>query len=469
MLWSEFVRCVGFLRVACSRHRTYLWLAVVLVSWAARPDLLGVTSLVRASFLQEACYGALLNLFHSSAVSLPRLLDAWVRLVAKLFVPVSVGEYTVLVADGLKVAKEGKKMPAVKSLHQESNDNAKSEFIMGHSIQVVSMLVQAGTTQTLSVPLVSRICEGLKWGRVQDKFSLLDKLVAMVFDVTRTLQLPVLLVADAYYASRKVILPLREQGCHLVSRVKRNAVAYEAAPQPKIRGRGRPKKYGRKVQLRQLFKAANSFIDAPSPVYGECDVNVQYRCTDLLWRPVGETVRFVFVKHPVRGMIVLLCTDTNIDPLQIIRIYGLRFKIEVSFKQSLHTIGGYAYHFWMATMKPTKRFSGDQVLEKATSDYKRAIARKIDAYHRYIQLSCIVQGLLMHLAVNFRSQVWASFRSWLRTMKTDLVPSEMVVMQALRASLSEFLVRPPIPCKVTKFILAHTEADRMPGLTMDAA
>jgi hypothetical protein len=27
-----------------------------------------------------------------------------------------------------------------------------------------------------------------------------------------------------------------------------------------------------------------------------------------------------------------------------VRIYGYRFKIEVSFKQALHTLGTYAYH-----------------------------------------------------------------------------------------------------------------------------
>jgi hypothetical protein len=46
--------------------------------------------------------------------------------------------YVVFVADGLKIAKEGKKMPAVKCLHQESQNNSKAEYIMGHSFQVIS-------------------------------------------------------------------------------------------------------------------------------------------------------------------------------------------------------------------------------------------------------------------------------------------------------------------------------------------
>jgi hypothetical protein len=445
-----------------------MWMTVVLVAWAVRPDLLGVTSFVRASFLEAGCYPLLLNFFHSSALVLPALLEAWVKLVMVLFVPVREADYVVFVADGLKIAKEGKKMPAVKCLHQESVDNSKAEYIMGHSFQVVSLLVTAATGQVFAVPLVARICEGLLWARSANRKTLLDKLVDIFLQVAGVAAGSALLVADAYYASRKVIEPLLAKGYQLVSRVRRNAVAFETPPKPKERKRGRPKKYGRKIRLRQLFKAWQTFIEAPSPVYGEKGITIQYRYVDLLWRPVGRLVRFVLVKHPNRGNIILLCTDIELDPLAVIRIYGLRFKIEVSFKQAIHTLGAYAYHFWMRTMTPIKWGSGDQKLHHASDRYRQAVSRKMDAYHRYVQLACIVQGLLQHLAINFRRTVWAKFRSWLRTMKPDLVPSEMVVAQALKSSLPEFLLDSSTDREITKFILDHVEIERTPGITAAA-
>lgn len=37
--------------------------------------------------------------------------------------------------DRLKISKKGKKMPGVKKLHQNSQNNKKATFIMEHSIQ----------------------------------------------------------------------------------------------------------------------------------------------------------------------------------------------------------------------------------------------------------------------------------------------------------------------------------------------
>lgn len=466
-LWIEFVRCAYALRNACRRKRTFLWMVLVLVAWAARPDLLGVTSFIRASFLEPSNYPLLLNLFHSRALVLDKLLELWVTFVMRHFTPVTAAGFTVFVADGLKVAKEGKKMPGVKCLHQESENNSKAEFIMGHSAQVVSLLATSATGQVVAVPLLSRICEGLLDKRLRPRKSLLDKLAGMFLEVAHIAGVSALLVADAYYASRKVILPLLAKGHQLISRVRRNAVAFRPAVQPKTRDRGRPKKYGPKVRLRDLFKAAGAFIQAPSPVYGESGVTIQYRSVDLLWRPVGHLVRFVLVKHPSRGKLVLLST-AMIDPLTIILVYGLRFKIEVSFKQSLHTLGGYAYHFWMRDMTPIAWGSKGQRLDNRTPDYQKSVARKLDAYHRYIQLGCVVQGLLLHLAVNLRQAVWATLKTWLRTMKPDLVPSELVVAHALRTSLPEFLLASADQPELKQFIIARADCRRVPGFKMAA-
>ena len=78
-------------------------------------------------------------------------------------------------------------------------------------------------------------------------------------------------------------------------------------------------------------------------------------------------------------------------PIDIIRLYGLRFKIELSFKQALRVLDVYAYYFWMGKMHKIARGSGTQYLHHKSDDYREAVRRKIGAYHRHIQIGLIAQ------------------------------------------------------------------------------
>jgi hypothetical protein len=438
-------------------------MSLVLMGLSIRAELAGVTSFVRALGLAPATYRNLLHLFHSPALDLDRLSAAWIALVGRLFVPVRVGERVVVIADGLKVPKEGRKMPAVKKLHQESANNSKPPFIAGHSCQALALLVFGPLGGVVAVPLVSRIHEGLVFSN-RDHRSLLDKLVALLVPVAGWLNAPVVLVADAFYASRKIVLPLLDRGHHLVTRARSNTVAFAAVVHPQTRHRGRPRLYGAKLHLKDLWNERDRFRSAPSPMAGESRTRIRYRCEDLLWRPVGRLVRFVWIDHPLRGRLLLMTTDLELDPLQVLLLYSYRFRIEVSFKQALHTIGTYAYHFWMMDMVPRRRGSGDQHLHRTDIDYRRLVRRKMDAYHRCIQLGCIAQGLLQHLAINRRKRVWRHFRSWMRTMNPGAPPSEAVVAEALRGTLQEFLLCAPDAHILKKFLLENADYERCAGL-----
>lgn len=457
-LWIEWLNTVRSLRPACSRSRTFLWMVLVLMGLCSRADNAGVTSFVRVLNFRGEAYHRFLHFFHSKALDLDILTACWVRLCLSLFRPFQVNSRIVCLADGIKAPKEGKQMPAVKLLHQQSASNSKPEYIMGHSLQAISLLVHGPAGHVAAVPLTSRIHEGLLFSN-RDARTLLDKLVALLFSITRVWNHPVLLVADAYYASSKVIRPLLANGHHLLTRAKSNAVAYLPAPEVEQRGKGRPRTYGDKLLLKNLAKDQAAFALAPSPVYGENGVTIRYRCLDLLWRPVAHLVRFVIVHHPVRGTIFLLCTDLTLAPLEIIQLYGYRFKIELGFRQAVHIIGAYAYHFWMMDMKPLHRGDGNQFLHRTTDAYRDAIRRKLRAYHVHVQLGCIAQGLLQHLSLNNTAEVWRCFRSWLRTMKPELPPSELIVANALRTAIAAFFSLANLHASLKKIVQDYLRHD----------
>ncbi len=215
-----------------------------------------------------------------------------------------------------------------------------------------------------------------------------------------------------------------------------------------------------KIKFLSLLRANLVTEEGSSPIYGEKNVTIRYAVHDLLWRPIGLMVRFVMVLHPSRGHSILMSTDTSLEAIEIIRIYGLRLKIEFAFKQAVYVFGAFHYHLWMKVMKPLKRRNGNQYLHRASAAYRQAVKRKLRAYHVFVQAGIVAQGLAQYLAACRSELVWRSFGTWLRTIRPGLAPSERVVTTALRHCLPEFLVDRSRDHILAKFILERQDPGR---------
>ena len=135
-----------------------------------------------------------------------------------------------------------------------------------------------------------------------------------------------------------------------------------------------------------------------------------------------------------------MSTDLTADPLSLIKIYSLRFKIEVFFKQAVHQVGAFLYRFWLKAMAPIKRGSGSKCLQFSSKNFKKDFTKKIRSYNLFIQVAFIAHGLLQYLSMYCYESIWKNFGTWLRTIRVNTLPSEMVVTRAMQETYSEFLV-----------------------------
>lgn len=434
-LWHKWLSVVNQLKGAFNRTSTFFWFVIVLIGFTIKFDSIGVTSLARGVGVLSSCYTSMLNFFVSTAVNLEVLQTLWVSVVFKCFNGiVHINGRCVIAGDGIKIGKEGKKMPGVKWLHQSSESNSKAEHITGHSIQVLALLVQ-GLGTYFAVPLVGQIHEGVRF-HYKDCRTLLDKMFTMV--VGLSIPEACYLVLDKYYCSGKFMKQLIAKNIHIVTMMKKSAVAYQLAVKEAIKKRGRPAKYGKKIKLFSLFDQEQNWIKSALPT--NPSIIIEYCCIELFWRPFGDLVLFVLTRHPTKGNAIVMSTDRTAPPLSLIEVYSLRFKIEVLFKQAVHQIGAFLYRFWLKSMAPrTRHQKGDWNLQFFSKYFKARVARKLHAYNLFILSGLIAQGLLQYLSIHYYTIVWGNFGTWLRTRRENTLPSEMVTSLAMIRTYDQFL------------------------------
>ncbi len=76
-------------------------------------------------------------------------------------------------------------------------------------------------------------------------------------------------------------------------------------------------------------------------------------------------------------------------------------------------------------------------------------------------LGFIAQGLLQYLSIYAHETVWKNFGTWLRTIKPNTLPSEMVVSLAMANTYNEFLVDEKYMSIFKKFLLQKIDIKRL--------
>ena len=223
-----------------------------------------------------------------------------------------------------------------------------SKFHHGHEFGALGLLCQTATDWHL-FPV---------WVKLIAPQTLRDKSQAVLKRICSKIA-PGLIIFDRGFAGRKVFTMALSFGHHLLCRAKSNAVFYRLPKPSKRPQRGRPRKYGDRLDIRRL---RYTLVDIGGESYSITSKVVRTKMCDA-------EVRLVVIRNPPKvskpyRYFCVFTTDLTLEIPKIVEYYRQRWQIETAFRDAKQHFGFDAY---------------------------RSKSRK--SINRFVQLSCVAASL----------------------------------------------------------------------------
>jgi hypothetical protein len=446
-MWQMINKILKSFRICFTRKASYKWFIIITVGCLVCNDSYGVTSVVRDLNIDHNLYQTMLNFFRSNAWNLEKLIDMWISVLIDTAPIIEVEGYVAIVGDGVKQSKEGKRMPGVKKLHQESENSTKPEYIFGHMYGAIGVLI-GNELKKYCTPISVKLHDGVNtirnWNK--EKVESYSHVVQMIMDAAEITKKfgKTLLILDRYFLSVSLLMKLEELNAvkmHIITKAKKSCTAYYE--EIKYCGRGRKPKKGQSIKVMSLFKTKiEEFIEQEIMLYGKKET-VKYYCIDLLWgQKLYKKLRFVLVEY--NGVqSILVSTMLNLDPCKIIEMYSWRFKIECCFRELKQVIKGFSYHFWSKKMPKLNRFKKknevnpiEKVIDEKT---KKLILGALKAIEGYVFCNCVAIGILQILSIKVAPFIDNKIFRFIRTVSKTNYASELTISCFLRKHLFSFI------------------------------
>jgi hypothetical protein len=261
------------------------------------------------------------------------------RLLALLLLRLETGDRLQFVIDDSPTKRYGPKVQGAGIHHNPTPGPADQKFLYGHIWVTFSLVLRHPLWHTIGLPLL-----GLMYVRAKDinkipakygwqfrtKLELAAKQMLSFAELAHMTGKRVWSVFDGAYAKRPLIKPLRAAGVVVVSRLRKDARLFDIPPPAQRRGRGRPRKYGKKrIHLARRAAHPQGWQTVECFAYGRRVVKT-FKTFLASYRPADGVIRVVIVKEE-QGCQFFFCTDPDATPREIIEAFADRAAIEQDF------------------------------------------------------------------------------------------------------------------------------------------
>jgi len=247
----------------------------------------------------------------------------------------------VYVYDETKALKTGKSQWGVHFFRNFSYQKRRvnqSKFHYGHEFGALGLLCQTAT-QWYLFPV---------WVKLILPESIRDKSQVVLKRICSKIA-PGFIIFDRGFARRKVFTMALHFGHHILCRAKSNAVFYRLPKHPKRPKRGRPRKYGDRLDIRRLRYHT---IDIDGQSYSITSKIVRTRMCDA-------DIRLVVIRNRPKASkpyqyFCVFTTDLTLEIPQVATYYRKRWQIETAFRDAKAHFGFDAYR--VKSRKSINRF-----------------------------------------------------------------------------------------------------------------
>lgn len=260
------------------------------------------------------------------------------RLLELLLQHLVTGDRVLFAIDDSPTKRYGPHVQGAGIHHNPTPGPADQAYLYGHIWVTIALLIRHPLWNTIGLPLIGllyvrakdicKIPAKFKW-KFRTKLELAVKYFLPLAEIAKNAGKTVWVVADGAYAKRPFMGPLIAAGIVVVSRLRKDAALYALPPKVKRRGRGRPKKYGKRISLQHKAAHRQGWQTIACTVYGKTVIK-QYKTFLAAYPPAGGVIRVVIVKED-QGPQFFFCTNPDATVAEIIEAFADRAAIEQDF------------------------------------------------------------------------------------------------------------------------------------------
>ncbi len=250
---------------------------------------------------------------------------------------------------------------SARGIYRDAVRSSASHFVKASGLRWVSLMWLTyipWARRTWALPVLTALAPSQRYYQKlgRDPKKLTDWARQIIFQLRRWLpNLTLVIVADGSYAVLELLHACQtlSNPVTFITRLRLDAALYEPAEPRTPQTMGRPRIKGKRLPTLQQL------LEDPKTIWSKVTLNwydgtrrtLETTSDSAVWYHSGKPpvpIRWVLIRDPLDEFApqTLLCTDVNVDAIQIIEWFVLRWQIEVTFQEVRAHLGVETQRQW---------------------------------------------------------------------------------------------------------------------------